>query len=61
MEDELNFKTLPEEPSSWHKPPSWHSRMPTNNEHSAVARLGAESLRQTKDGLRKERQNPSSS
>ncbi len=29
-----------------------------NNEHSAVARLGAESLRQTKDGLRKERQTP---
>ncbi len=56
MEDELNFKTI-----SWHKPPSWRSRLPTNNEHSAVARLGAKSLRQTKDGLRKERKNPSSS
>ncbi len=49
------------EPSSRHKPPSWCSRMSTNNEHSAVARFGAESLRQTKDGRRKERQNPSSS
>ncbi len=41
--------------------PSWRSRMPTNNGHSAVVRLVAESLRQTKDDLRKERQNPSSS
>ncbi len=62
MEEELNFKTLfLRKPSSWHKPPSWRSRMPTNNEHSAVARLGAKSLRQTKDGLRKERKTPSSS
>ncbi len=35
--------------------------MSTDNECSAVARVGAESLRQTKDGLRKERQNTSSS
>ncbi len=35
--------------------------MSTNNERSAVARLGTESLRKTKDGLRKEHQNPSSS
>ncbi len=55
------LNSLPEEPSSWHKPPSWRPRMPTNNEHSAVARLGAKSLRQTKDGLRKERKTPSSS
>ncbi len=61
MEDELNFKTLPQESSSWHKPPSWRSRMSTNDEHSAVARLGAKGLLQTKDGLRKERKNPSSS
>ncbi len=62
MEDELNFKNpLPKKPSSWHKPPSWRSRMSTNDEHSAVARLGAKGLLQTKDGLRKERKNPSSS
>ncbi len=35
--------------------------MSTNDEHSAVARLGAKGLLQTKDGLRKERKNPSSS
>ncbi len=32
--------------------------MSTNNEHSAVARLGAESLRQTKDGLKKSAKTP---
>ncbi len=58
MEDELNFKTHPKEPSSWHKPPSWCPRMPTNDEHSAVARLGAKSLLQTEDGLRQERKKP---
>ncbi len=56
MEDELNFKTLFLRNRHPHR-----SRMPTNNEHSAVARLGPESLRQTKYRLRKERQNPSSS
>ncbi len=63
MEYELNFKTLFQrnEPSSRHKPPSWRSRMSTNKEHSAVARVGAESLRQTKYDLRKECKNPSSS
>ncbi len=35
--------------------------MSTDNECSAVARLGAESLWQTKDGLRKKCQNPSRS
>ncbi len=62
MEDKLNFKnSLPTKPSSRCKPPSWRSRMSMDNECSAVARVGAESLRQTKDGLRKERQNTSSS
>ncbi len=51
----------PKEPSFGHKPPSWLSRMSMSNEHSAVARLGAESLRQTKDGFSNERQNSSSS
>ncbi len=37
------------------------SCMSTKNECSAVARFGAESLWQTKDDLRKEHQNPSSS
>ncbi len=32
--------------------------MSTNDEHSAVARLGAKGLLQTKDGLRKEHKNP---
>ncbi len=54
MEDELKFKTLfLRNLHPGHKPPSWHSRMSTNNERSAVARLGAESLRQTKYGLKK--------
>ncbi len=53
MKDELNFKTLfLEEPSSRYKPQSLPSRMSTNNERSAVVRIGAESLRQTIDGLR---------
>ncbi len=62
MEEELNFKTL--FLRNLHPGISHHlgvPRMPTNNEHSAVARLGAKSLRQTKDGLRKERKTPSSS
>ncbi len=47
-------------------PQAYYSRLRqayfgTRNEHSAVARLGAKSLLQTKDDLRKERKNPSSS
>ncbi len=49
MEDELNFKTLlQKEHSSQCKPPSLRSRMSMNNECTAVARLGAESLRKQK-------------
>ncbi len=62
MEDELNFKTL--FLRNLHPGISHHlgvSRMSTNDEHSAVARLGAKGLLQTKDGLRKEHKNPSSS
>ncbi len=55
MEDALNFKTL--FLRNLHprcKPTSWRSRMSTNNEWLAVARLGAESLQQTKDGQDKD-------
>ncbi len=59
MEDELKFKTL--FLRNLHPGISHHlgvSRMSTNKEHLAVARLGAKSLLQTKDGLKKERKNP---